>query len=165
MNRQKSISANILEGIARILGDTNRGLTGSEIGHILKTVKLTDIDPSSTKWKRIYNAFVEFQNKNQTSNNILNFVKLSMDPARYINSRDWFDEQRDKLNRQMSFAGFQLSEAGRLQKIEAAATLSEAMERAAKLKSKLQDRNGHQEVFKFCKAELISNNYFHAVFE
>jgi uncharacterized protein (TIGR02391 family) len=165
MNRQKSISANILEGIARILGDTNRGLTGSEIGHILQIAKLKDVDPSNTKWKRIYNSFADFQNKNQTSNNILNFIKLSMDPARYVGNKNLFDELRDELNQQMSFAGFQLSDSGKLQKIKASSTLSEAEERVAKLKSKLQSRNGHQEVFKYCKAELISNNYFHAVFE
>ena len=71
MNRQKPFSANVLEGIAKILGDTNRGLTGSEIGHILQTAKLQDIDSSNTQWKRIYNAFAEFQNKHQTSNNCL----------------------------------------------------------------------------------------------
>lgn len=165
MNRQEPISANILEGIAKILGDTSRGLTGSEIGHILQTAKLKDIDSSNTKWKRIYNAFAEFQNKNQTSNNILNFIILSMDPARYVGNKSLFDELRDDLNQQMSFAGFQLSEAGKLQKIKSATTLSEAEERAAKLRSKLQSRSGHQEVFKFCKAELMSNNYFYAVFE
>lgn len=165
MNRQKPFSANVLEGIARILGDTNRGLTGSEIGHILQSAKLQDVDPSNTKWKRIYNAFAEFQNKYQTSNNILNFIKLSMDPSRYVGQRNLFDELRDELNQQISFVGFQLSEAGKLQKIKVASTLSEAEERVARLKSKLQSRNGHEKVFVFCKAELISNNYFHAVFE
>ncbi|MBU2922426.1 TIGR02391 family protein [Winogradskyella psychrotolerans] len=165
MNRQKQISANILEGIAKTIGDTNRGLTGSEIGYILQMAKLKDVDPVNTKWRRIYNSFVEFQNKNQTSNNILNFVKLSMDPSRYVGNTNLFNELRDELNQKMSFAGFQISESGTLQKIKTALTLSEAEERADRLKSKLQNRNGHQEIFKFCKAELLSNNYFHAVFE
>ena len=55
MNRQKQISANILEGIAKTIGDTNRGLTGSEIGYILQMAKLKDVDPVNTKWRRIYN--------------------------------------------------------------------------------------------------------------
>lgn len=165
MNKIKPIRANILEGIARIVGDTNRGLTGSEIGYILQMAKLKDVDSASTKWRRIYNSFAEFQNRSQSCNNILNFVKLSMDPARYIGKKALFDELRDELNQQMSFAGFQISEGGTLQKIKKISTLSEAEEKAAKLKSKLQNRNGHPEIFKFCKAELISNNYFHAVFE
>jgi len=165
MKKLKPIRANILEGISRIIGDTSRGLTGSEIGYILQMAKLKDVDPSNTKWKRIYNSFVEFQNNSQSCNNILNFIKLSMDPARYVSNKTLFDELRDELNQQISFAGWQISDEGKLQKIRAVSNLTQAEERATKLKSKLQSRNGHPEIFKFCKAELLSNNYFHAVFE
>ena len=165
MKKLNPIRANILEGISRIIGDTSRGFTGSEIGYILQMAKLKDVDPSNTKWKRIYNSFVEFQNKSQTCNNILNFIKLSMDPARYVGNKELFYELRDELNQQMSFAGWQISDEGKLQKIKAASNLTQAEERANRLKTKLQNRNGHPEIFRFCKAELLTNNYFHAVFE
>jgi len=165
MKKLEPIRANILEGISRIIGDTSRGLTGSEIGYILQMAKLQDVDPSITKWKRIFNSFIQFQNSSQSSNNILNFIKLSMDPARYVGNKSLFDELRDKLNQQMSFAGWQISDEGKLQKIRAASNLTQAEERASRLKGKLQNRNGHHEIFKFCKAELLTNNYFHAVFE
>jgi len=35
-NKRKCFTPAVLEGIARILGDTNSGLTGPEIGHFLK---------------------------------------------------------------------------------------------------------------------------------
>lgn len=46
-----------------------------------------------------------------------------------------------------------------------AKTISEAQRKADNLKVKLEQRNAHTEIFKYCKAELLANNYFHSVFE
>jgi len=45
------------------------------------------------------------------------------------------------------------------------ATLSEAEERANRLRAALSQRNIEEDVFRFCKAELLQNNCFHAVLE
>ena len=36
---------------------------------------------------------------------------------------------------------------------------------AGALRSTLEDRGAHPEIFKYCKAELLEENYFHAVLE
>lgn len=46
-----------------------------------------------------------------------------------------------------------------------ASTLSEAENRANTLKISLKERDIHPDVIRFCKAELLQNNYFHAVLE
>lgn len=43
--------------------------------------------------------------------------------------------------------------------------MSEAQQRAGRLRSKLIERNVHHDVLNFCRAELLQENYFHAVFE
>jgi uncharacterized protein (TIGR02391 family) len=43
--------------------------------------------------------------------------------------------------------------------------LPEAEQRARSLRHNLAQRNIHPDVLKFCKAELLQDNYFHAVFE
>jgi len=53
-----------LEAIAKVLGDTETGLIGSEIGLMLANSQILDIHPSITKWKRLFNAFIEIHNKN-----------------------------------------------------------------------------------------------------
>ena len=55
-----------LQAIAEALGDTNDGLTGSEIGHLLETCRITDAAPTMTKWRRLYNAFANDQNQRTT---------------------------------------------------------------------------------------------------
>jgi uncharacterized protein (TIGR02391 family) len=46
-----------------------------------------------------------------------------------------------------------------------ARTLTEAEAMASALRKVLVERNVHADVLKFCRAELLVDNYFHAVFE
>lgn len=159
------IDGSVLESISKVLGDTSKGLTGTEIEKFLKEVKILDIDPTNSKWKRLFNAFVNFQNNSKLSNNILTFINKSMSPARFIGRSEQFDEIRYELNKSLSFIGLELSESGLFKKVSETKTISEAEQKANRLKSKLEQRNAHHLIFKFCRAELLSQNYFHTVFE
>jgi uncharacterized protein (TIGR02391 family) len=159
------IEGGILEGISRILGDTNSGLTGGEIGKFLPEVGIIDTDPEITKWKRIYNAFVNYQNKSNISNNILKFINKSMNPARYIGNNEKFEDLRFELNKRLSFIGLEFQANGKFKPTTSTTTISQAEQKANRLKSKLEQRNAHKKIFEYCKSELLSENYFHSVFE
>ena len=60
-----------LESIARLLADTDEGLTGSQIGHLLQECRMADATPSMTKWKRLYNASGATQNQYQVGNHVV----------------------------------------------------------------------------------------------
>jgi uncharacterized protein (TIGR02391 family) len=162
---QPPIDGSILEGISKVLGDTANGLTGTEIGKFLQEVHIPDIDSTNTKWKRLYNAFVTFQNRQQLSNNILTFINKSLSPARFIGRNEQFEDTRFELNKRLSFIGLELSDKGKFKRVEEAKTISEAEQKANRLKSKLQQRNVHPIIFEYSKAELLTENYFHSVFE
>ena len=74
-----------LEAIAAALAHTSEGLTGSEIGHILASLKMSDPTPTMTKWKRLHNAFVERQSYSQNRRAIVQFIREAMKPERYAN--------------------------------------------------------------------------------
>ena len=82
--RRKCFTQPTLEVISKILGDTNEGLTGSEIQYLLMQSQITDKEPALTKWRRLYSAFANYQNTNQCSNSILNFIALALAPAKYV---------------------------------------------------------------------------------
>ncbi|HGM8162857.1 TIGR02391 family protein [Pseudomonas aeruginosa] len=54
---------------------------------------------------------------------------------------------------------------GRVGYADKATTLDAARARAGRLKAALENRNVHVEVLNYCRAELLDENYFHAVFE
>lgn len=153
-----------LEAIAGALGDTTDGLTGPEIQHLLASSKMVDPGPI-TKRIRIYNAFVESQNTKRNRTHVLEFVRLAMKPARYSRAPERFEPMRALLNQALAFAGLVVDEAGNLTKIEVARTLPEAQRRARELRTDLEGRGVHPDVLKFCRAELLGDNYFHAVQE
>ena len=154
-----------IEAICRVLADTSTGLTGSEIGHLLRDSRLPDPTPNQTKWKRLHNAFVEFQNSHQVGNNLVAFIVRAMDPARYTSDPTLFRYRLDRLNPVLAFSGLAIGENGKPQRTDAVGTIDEALKRANRLHAALTVRNVHTDVLAFCKVEILQENYFHAVFE
>jgi len=154
-----------LEGICKIIAATEGGLSGPEIGKILRDCGLSDNYATMTKWQRLYNAFVDYQNQAQSSSKVIVFLCHAMQPARYLKKSELYHARLNDLNKQLSFIGIELTDTGKFRVVEKTSTLTEAEERASHFKHKLEVRKVHPEIFKFCKPELLAENYFHAVFE
>jgi uncharacterized protein (TIGR02391 family) len=154
-----------LEAICGIVGDTSGGLTGSEIGRLLNRCSIDDPLPTMTKRHRLFEALRVKQDRDGCANNVLGFIQTAMDPARFLGSRDYFESLRGQVNEALAFCGLHVQEDGQIKRVEQATTLSQAQERAGRLRSKLIERNVHPDVLRFCRAELLQENYFHAVFE
>lgn len=154
-----------LEALWKALADTEKGLTGTEIGSILDQCRIRDLQPEATKWRRLYAALGQRMNKDQHSNSTLNFITHALDPARYGGKRESFEERRRDVNMPLAFVGLEFGPDGKFHKVGKASTLDEAERRAQHLRSELGDRNVHPDVLSFCNAELVADNYFHAVLE
>jgi len=118
-----------------------------------------------TKWKRLFNAFASIQNEQQVGNHIMMFIKRAMDPARYVENPSVFHARRSRLNTILSLCGMTLGEDGQIRRADAARTIDQALERANRLHAALIQRAVHADVLRFCSAEILQQNYFHAVFE
>jgi hypothetical protein len=154
-----------LEALSDILGATDTGLTGSEIGRYLRECNCPDPIPQMTKRHRLKAALAQKQDSDQCANNVLAFVERVMSPLRFVGHREIYETERGKLNTVLAFSGLKLGEDGKLREISTASTLSEAEAMASALRKALVERKVHADVIKFCRAELVVDNYFHAVFE
>src|SRR5258708_6426409 len=154
-----------LQAICDILADTATGLTGSELGRLLSRCNIADPSPAATKRHRLFQALQEKQVRDGCSNNVLAFVQTALDPVRFVGNHAGFAAFRDRLNEALAFSGFHLQEDGKLRFVTEARTLTEAQERAGRLRAELTRRKVHHDVLQFCRAELLQENYFHAVFE
>lgn len=153
-----------LEAIAAALGHTEEGLTGPEIKEILPLAKMTDTGPI-TKRIRIYNAFVESQNLRRDRRAILKFIRVAMKPERYLRHAERFEPLRAHLNRALLFSGLYVTASGKIEIAGAAETLNDAFRRANELREDLLSREVHEDVLKYCRAELLADDYFHVVLE
>ena len=122
MQKEPTISSEILENICRVIANTETGLTGTEIGRILADSMIQDTDPTLTKWKRLFNAFANYQNRNQCSNNILTFLSRAMQPVRYVDKPELFEHRLLEINKRLCFVGLELSENVKYRKIPKSST-------------------------------------------
>jgi uncharacterized protein (TIGR02391 family) len=155
-----------LRAICDVLGATSGGLTGGEIGRLLSDCGIEDpLGPNATKAWRLFEALAVRQKRDACGNHVVHFIVQAMKPVRYAKEPHVFEERRGRLNVVLAFVGLSLTERGELEKAGAAQTLPEARERAGRLRSALEQRRVHVDVLRFCRAELLQENYFHAVFE
>lgn len=163
----RPFSAAIIEGVASVLGDTSNGMTGSQIAQRLQEVGIRDIDPTNTKWKRLYNALVDRQNRDQTGNCVVGFIVAAMKPVRFVDNPARFTYLQDGLNEVLVHDGVRVNDEGLLAWLKdgAATTLGEAAARAGRIRTELRRRSTHPEVVRYCTDELLTKNNFHAVLE
>ena len=154
-----------LQALCDIIGDTEAGLTGSEIGRCLASCSIDDPYPGATKRHRLFAALRAKQGSDHCANGVLAFVKHVMDPVRYVGRRAELERRRSALNAVLAFCSVVVGEDGQLRRARAARTVSEAEAAAGMLRKALVERRVHADVLKFCRAELVADNYFHAVFE
>ena len=165
MARLPCFESSHMEAACRVVADTASGLTGSEIEYILKEIDVADPTPSITKWKRLFNALAQAQSEHQVGNHLIQFVNKAMSPARYTATPDLFARRQDGLNVALAFAGYGVNDKGQVIRTTPEATVDGARARVKRLQSALEQRGTHLEIFKYCRAELLQENYFHAVLE
>jgi uncharacterized protein Ymh len=154
-----------LKALCDIIGDTSTGLTGSQIGELLRRCGVDDPLPGFTKRDRLFEALRARQERDGCANHVLAFIQTFIEPVRFVGARDEFERFRGELNEVLAFGGLNIAEDGKLKVVAQARTLSEAQERAGRLRNELLQRKVHPDVLQFCRAELLQENYFHAVFE
>lgn len=151
-----------IEALARLLGDH---ATGTEISRLLAGRGLADKSGESTKWRRLNWVFLDCQLRSQCANQVLDFVQVFLAPTRFVGRNQEFEAIRYGLNPILAFSGLEFEQDGTLRRRDTARTLDEAEERSRTIRAKFQGRRIHPEVLKYCRAELMQDNYFHAVFE
>ena len=165
---RKIMPLSVIECISNIIGDTHSGLSGSEIHRLLLQANIEDTtnpEERLAKRKNLCNSLANEQNKNKCSNNILRFIGLVLAPSRFVGNKEEFERLRCSINQQLAFVGYKLKENGKFTEVPLASTIEDVQIKAKNLKQELEQRNGHHMIFKYCKAELLVNNYFHAVLE
>ncbi len=158
-----SFSSSTVEMVCRVLGEA---VTGQQIPNLIAPLKVSEPlgDDRNTKWKRLFNAVATAQNRQGDGRPLLRLVGDVMQPVRF-SSPEEFEAQQRAVNERLLLSGFFVRDDGKLARTRAVRTLAEAQQRADALRTELARREVHPDVLDFCRAELMQQNYFHAVLE
>lgn len=153
-----------VEQICRVLGEA---VTGSEIPNLIAPLNAPEPpgEETNTKWKRLFNAVATAQNRQQDGRPLVRLILAVMNPVRF-SSQARYDECRAQVNEKLLFSGLKVRQDGKVvREARPATTVAEAQRRADDLRAELKRRDVHADVLHFCRAELLHQNYFHAVLE
>lgn len=151
------------DALAKALDKT---MSGSEMTPLLARHGIDDpLGPQATKWRRLSAAFELRQSRDRCANAILAFTASALAPARFIGKVAEHAAALDAVNHVLVLVGLAINERCELRLVDAAHTVAEAEERAGRLRGELRRRRVHGDVLRYCKAELLEENYFHAVLE
>lgn len=162
MTNVPPLQDSVIESLSKALGEAAKG---SEISAVLAQCAMDDNSLHSTKWRRLHHVFQERQLQDRSANSVLRFTKTLLAPARFVGRNDEYEKHRHDVNVVLAFASLELREDGNIRRNTGSTTITEAERRASTMKTNLDGRRIHPQVMKYCKAELMQDNYFHAVFE
>ena len=150
------------ENLCRIVANA---ITGSDIDRYLGEVGASSTLSSDTKWKHLYQDLGAKQSSDRCGNNVFNFIQKACHPSRFIQNPEKFNSFLSELNKVLCFIGYNYTEKGEFKGTQKSATISEARERYSTLMGEMERRRMHLLLHKFCREELLQENYFHAVLE
>jgi hypothetical protein len=126
-----------LEKLSPILGEM---MTGDEMGRFLRAARISDESPQSTKWRRLLDNLTRAQAKEKSGAPLVRFIYHAMSPVRFTDDPAVFEASRATINVALALVGLHLREDGKLARVRRARTLTEAEERADRLRVKLRER-------------------------
>lgn len=162
MRKLPDIPNQYFKPLAEVLGECGKGV---DITNTFLELGFDTPSHESTKWKRLHHFFVVSSRSTRSSNQIYAFIQSFMAPARFLGRKEDYEEKRQSVNEVLSFVGVEIGKDGHFRAAEKASTIDEAERRKQTIYSKFKGRSMHSEIEKYCKAELLQENYFHAVFE
>ena len=175
-----SLNEQQIKAICDVLGDTQQGLTKTEITQTLRECRIPVLDDGNrtiggglayeiglNKRDWLYHCLISEISKTKSISHVLSFVEHALDPVKYTSQqkREKYAWRLEETNRVLCLVGLSIGNDGRLKAIVKASTLDEVDRRVNNLQKKLYDRSIHEEVKKYCISDYLRKDYYDAVFE
>ena len=166
MDRVPPFDARHLTSIAKILTDSEPGLTEAQLVALLRDSKIPDCSPEMSSWKRLFSAFIELQNQRHFGNHVVVFINRAMGLTRSTWQARAFTQQREQLNAVLALSGTSVGDDGKVHwDAPAPSSQVDPSARAERLRAALLARGAHPKVLEGCQPELFRKHYFAVVFE
>lgn len=157
----------VTQAVCDVLGQTGYpGLTGSELRAALEHVRVLDLPEAPNKRTALRVALHNTQVERRSGGPLVTFINAAMRPALYVTDHARWETLRGQLDEVLVLYGLHVNDSGQLsRRARAARTLSEAAELAGTLQSELRRRGCHEQLFGYCREELVAKSLFHATSE
>lgn len=163
LRKTEKLSNPVLDQLAKAVGNEN--ITGTQITRCFKELHLSDTSKESTKWKRLAAVFKKYQKNTGTSSKTFAIIENLMNPVNFLDRTESYHNQLAEINKVLRMQGYEINESGQIKRAERITSIDVVSERYNSILQKLKQRGVHPEVLKYCKKELLAENYFHGILE
>lgn len=165
---QMNIDQQKIEIICNIIADTDNGLTGGELKHLLDLCKVSyeqKILPNKRKW--LFNSLADKFNKEHSLELFKELIENALNPALFtsLNKRDQYEYLVNGVNKVLLLEGYEINSSGKIIKVAKAKNLDEVDRRVNEREAKFLKQKFHPLVIYLAKKEYVNGQYFEAVFE
>ena len=175
-----SMNEQQIKAICDVLGDTQHGLSKTEITQTLRECRIPVLDDGKrtiggglayqmglNKRDWLYHCLDSEVTKTKSISHVLSFVEHALDPVKQTaqQKRDKYAWRFEETNKVLCLVGLSIGNNGKLKAIEKASSLDEVDRRVNNLQKKLYDRAIHEEVKRYCIKDYLRKDYYDAVFE
>lgn len=162
----KTIDDVAIENISKVLGDF---ITGTKITVMFQRLGLINLDDNrdhiSTKWRRINESVTIACRRLRSSKPLFQVIEYIAQPQFFVDHLENWNNLKNQVNGCLLFYGFKLTDNGQVVETAPVSSVTEAQKRLKGFDTRLRELDIHPLVYKFCREELLSENYFHAIFE
>lgn len=157
-----------IEKICDIIADTDQGLTGSQLQHVLDLCEVEysqPITPNKRKW--FFNCIADKYNLEHSVLLFKKIIECAVNPASYteFSKRNQYSFLVDGINKVLLLEGYEINASGVIVKSVRAKNLDEIDRRINEREAKMMKRNYHYLVLRYAKQYFVEGLYFEAVFE
>ena len=103
-----------LRAVTEVLANTDERLTDEQITEILDICGVRDEFTDETKGQRLFKALLKQQSRDGDRRAILAFIRVAMNPERYVGEPDKFERRRVRLNEELALCGLEVQGDGTL---------------------------------------------------
>lgn len=167
-----------IRAVCNIFGHTSQGFTKTELTRLLEQCQIVLVDDGYSsngytytiglnKRDWLYNCLANEINKNQSLENVYDFIEKSLNPVAFTgeSNRGKYNYLLEETNKVLLLSGLTVNNEGKLIKVVKAKTLDEVDRRVNHLRRELYNRAIHSEVQKYCINDYLRKDYYDAVFE
>lgn len=154
-----SLSEHVLQAICDALGNSSDGLAGAEIARLLQYCGIADPQLTLLRRQRLFQALNARQEQDACANNIFRFLQLAMDPRRYTNDPGLLETRRNRLNRALMYAGYEINKLNQIVPATISPAQTEAERLAKTLRTELLRRKAHADVLHCVRPDLLETGY------
>lgn len=176
MKNQINLKMETVRSLCDTIGATHSFLSRADLTNMLKDANVSILDDGYrsngltyclglNKRKWLFECLSTQISKDNSTNCVIVFLQKGLSPVKFINNQENYKYLIESINKILAFEGLNFSSSGEIKFINKVLNLDECNKKFNSLKSAIQQSNMNLKIIKYCKKDIINDDYYNIIVE